>query len=244
MSMRLFTSGNESGFTLVEVVVAVFAGIIIVAAAFSIVDVSLHQSSRIADRASADQRARLAMENIVLDLHTSCVAPKVTPVEPKSEANKLLIISQTGAESSFAKVELHEIALVEEKEKGKYKLIEATYPSTKAKPAPEWEFSKVATETQTLVTKASQSFRENAKKEKEAIPFFQYFKYEGSKLSETPLKTPLGENEANETAAITVSFTTAPETGNEAGHRTVDLADTVVLRFSPASPSGNNLPCA
>jgi hypothetical protein len=57
----------------------------------------------------------------------------------------------------------------------------------------------------------------------------------------------LTEATANEVAAITVSFTTAPESGNigkVAGARTVDLADTAVLRFSPSSPSATNFPCA
>jgi type II secretory pathway component PulJ len=238
--MRL-SSGSETGFTLVEVVVTIFTGVIIILAAFSIVDISLHQSSRIADRVSADQRARLAMEKVAQVLHSSCVAPKVTPVEPESKDTELQIVSQTGAEPSFATVEKHKISLVEEGEKTKkYKLTDTTYASTKAKPAPDWEFSKVATKSQTLLTKVSQSQNEK----KEAIPFFRYYKYEGSNLSETPQKIPLTETEADETAAIRLNFTTAPETGNETGDRTVDLANTIVLRFSPASPTGNNLPCA
>jgi prepilin-type N-terminal cleavage/methylation domain-containing protein len=231
MSMKwLSPVRDERGFTLVELLVAMALGLIVSFAAFAILDTSLSQSTRIADRVSADQ-------NIILNLHSSWVAPETTPVETGSEGNKLLIVSQTGSEASFSKVTLHEIRL----ENGK--LLDTSYLNTEAKPAPNWEFSKTATGTQALLTGVTQS--ENSKKE--LIPIFQYYKYEGSELSKTPLKTPLTAVEAGETAAITVGFTSAPESGTIgkiAGDRTVDLANTVVLRFRPASTSVTNLPCA
>lgn len=227
---------GERGFTLVEMLVSIFAGLIVIFAAFSIVDISLSQSSRIADRVSADQRGRLAMEKILLKLHSSCVAAETTPVEPGSSESKLLIVSQTGAQASFAKVELHEIAL-----KGET-LTDTSYLNTEKNPAPNWEFSKIPQTTQTLLTHVS-GFK-NAKGE--ATQVFQYYKYEGSKLSEA-LKSPLIETDADATAAVAVSITVDPESGyvgKIANDRTVDLTDTAALRFSPASVSGTNLPCA
>lgn len=228
---------DQRGLTLIELLVAMIAGLVVSLAAFSILDTSLSQSARIADRVSADQRGRTAMEKIMLKLHSSCVAAKTTPVEPGSEANKLLIISQTGSEASFSKVLLHKVYL----EKGN--LIDAAYPNTGAKPAPNWEFSGAPESTQTLLTGVTQS----ESSEKTLIPIFQYYRYEGSALSKTALSTPLKEKEAEETAAIVVSFTTTPESGTadkRAGERSVNLTDTAVLRFSPASPSASNLPCA
>jgi Tfp pilus assembly protein PilW len=232
---------DQQGFTLVEMMVAMLTGVIVIFATFAILEVALSQSSRIADRVSADRRSRIAMEQIILILHSSCVAPETTPVEPKSEGNKLLIISQTGAAPTFATVFLHELAFTETAGKGT--LTDTTYPNTGAKPAPNWEFSTTAASRQTLLTGVTRS--ETATKQ--TIPIFQYFKYEGSKLSETPLVGELTEATANEVAAISVSFTAAPESGNigkVAGARTVDLADTAVLRFSPSSPSATNLACA
>ncbi|HEY2141256.1 MAG TPA: prepilin-type N-terminal cleavage/methylation domain-containing protein [Solirubrobacteraceae bacterium] len=227
---------DEHGFTLVEMLVSIFAGLIVIFAAFAILDISLHQSSRIADRVSADQRGRLAMEKIVLKLHSSCVAAETTPVEAGSEANKLLIVSQTGAEASFAKVTLHEIVFSGEK------LTDTSYLNTEKKPAPNWEFSGTPLGTQTLLTHVTRA--KNSKGEE--IPIFQYYKYEGSTLS-APLAVPLNATEANATAAIAVNFTAAPESGNVGkitNDRTFDLSDTAVLRFSPASSSGTNIPCA
>jgi prepilin-type N-terminal cleavage/methylation domain-containing protein len=226
---------SEGGFTLIELLVAMIAGLIVSFAAFAILDVSLSQSTRIADRVSADQRGRLAMEKIMLELHSSCVASEVTPVEPESGANKLRIISKTGAEAAFSTVELHEISFTEKGGKGT--LTDTSYTNTGEKPAPNWAFSATPTRTQTLLTGVTKSG---------STPIFQYFKYAGSKLSTTPLPGPLNATEAGEVAAITVSFTTAPESGTVGkieGDRTVDLTDTAVLRFSPASSTETNLSC-
>jgi Prokaryotic N-terminal methylation motif len=223
---------DQRGFTLIEALVAILTGLVVTFATFSILDVSLSQSSRVYDRVSADQRGRITMEKIILELHSSCVAANTTPVEAGSENSKLLIVSQTGAEAAFAKVTLHVIYL----ESGK--LIDASYQSTGSKPAPEWEFSKTASSTVTLLKGVTVTG---------STPLFQYFKYEGGELSKTALKTPLKEAEASEAAAITVSFTALPESGTVgkiAGDRTVDLSSTAVLRFSPISSTGTNRPCA
>jgi prepilin-type N-terminal cleavage/methylation domain-containing protein len=232
---------DQRGFTLIELLVAMIAGLVVSFAAFAVLNTSLSQSTRIADRTSADQRGRLAMEKIMLELHSSCVASEVTPVEPKSTENTLRIVSKTGAEAAFATVELHEISFTEKAGKGT--LTDTSYTNTGEKPAPNWVFNlEKPVRTQTLLSGVTRS--ENSKKE--AIPVFQYFKYEGSKLSETPLKGELEEKTAGEVAAITVSFTTAPESGTVGkvpGDRTVDLTDTAVLRFSPASSTETNLSC-
>jgi type II secretory pathway pseudopilin PulG len=225
---------GEQGFTLIETLVAILTGLVVTFATFAILDVSLSQSSRIADRVSADQRGRLAMEKLTLVLHSSCIAPNVTPVEKESTENKIRIISQTGAESSFATVELHELSLASSK------LTDTTYLSTGKQPAPNWEFSATPAKTTTLLTGVSPS--ENAKKE--LIPVFQYYGYVGSELSKTPLPIPLNATTANEAAAIAVNFTVAPDSSNSKADRPVELSETVVLRFSPASPTGSNIPCA
>jgi prepilin-type N-terminal cleavage/methylation domain-containing protein len=228
---------EEHGLTLIEVLVATVISLVVTFAAFSILDISLSQSSRISDRVSADRRGRIAMERIVLKLHSSCVAPETTPVEAGSEGNKLLIVSQTGAQASFTQVELHEISFTEAGGKGK--LTDTSYLNIGAAPAPNWEFSKTVNSTTTLLTGVGKSG---------ATPIFQYFKYEGSELSKTAIsETKLSEKTAGEVSAITVSFTATPESEHaerKSGERNVELANSVILRLSPASPSSSNLPCA
>ena len=200
LTCALLRLRSEHGLTLIEVLVATIISLVVTFAAFSILDISLSQSTRTADRVSADQRGRLAMEKIILKLHTSCVAPETTPVEVGSEGNKLLIVSQTGSEASFAQVELHEISFTETSGKGK--LTDTSYLNTGTAPAPNWEFSKTVHNTTTLLTGVGKSG---------ATPIFQYFKYEGSELSKTPLTGVLNATTAGEVSAITVSFTATPE---------------------------------
>lgn len=224
-SVRSFN--GEHGFTLVEMLVTLVTGIVIVLAAFSILDVSLRQSSRISERVETDQRARLAMEKILLELHSSCLVSVTNAVLPESNGTNIKFISQQGSEAYFTTVTKHEISLTGGK------LTDASYVSEPSANGA-WKFNSTPTRTQTLLTNVSQSG---------ATPVFQYFRYTGGNLSTTPQSVGLTTAEAEATAEVTVSFTTAPTTGEENTGRAVELADTAVLRFDPASAAGGNEPC-
>ncbi len=219
---------GEHGFTLVEMLVTLVTGIVIVLAAFSILDVSLTQSSRIAERVETDQRARLAMEKILLELHSSCVVSVNSAIEPESNATDIKFISQSGSEVYFTTVTKHEVSL------SGGKLIDASYVSEPSGSGG-WKFHSTPTSTQTLLTNVTQTG---------ATPVFQYYRYVGGNLSTTPQEVPLKPEEAENTAEVTVSFTTTATTGEEKSGQPVALADTAVLRFDPASAAGNNEPCS
>lgn len=226
---------GESGFTLIEMLVAILTGMIVMGATFSIMDISLSQSARIADRVSADQRGRIAMEKILLELHSSCVSIGANPIQPGSEGARIKFLSQTGPEPSFATMTKHEIFL----EEGTLK--DYSYKNTGGSEATKWTFLGAIPTTTTLLTGVSQSAEG-------VTPVFEYFKYEtaGEKkgqLSTTPLPVPLGIPEAKATAKVTISFTTAPESSNKKGDRLVDLSDSVVLRLTPSAEIGGNEPC-
>jgi prepilin-type N-terminal cleavage/methylation domain-containing protein len=221
---------DTRGFTLIEMLVAILVGVIVTGATFSILDISLSQSARIADRVSADQRGRIAMEKILLELHSSCVSIGANPIQTGSEGTKIQFLSQTSSEPSFATMTKHEIYLKE----GTLK--DASYQSTGGSEATKWTFPVEATRTTTLLTGVSQSAEG-------ATPVFEYFKYVTGNISATPLKTPLSGPDAKTTAKVTVSFTTAPESSNKKGDRLVDLSDSVVLRLTPSAEIGGNEPC-
>ncbi len=225
---------GEHGFTLVEMLVTLVTGIVIVLATFAVMDVSLSQSSRITERVDADQRARLAMEKILLELHSSCVISEVNPVLEGSGAKTIKFVSQQGAEAYFNTVTKHEISL--NTETGN--LTDASYASEGPIVNENWKFSVTPTSTQTLLSNVSQS-----KEGEKTLPVFRYYKYENGNLSTTELPAPLKEEDANNTAEVTVSFTTAPTSNRTTGGRTVDLTDSAVLRFDPASATGTNEPC-
>jgi prepilin-type N-terminal cleavage/methylation domain-containing protein len=227
---------SERGFTLIEMMVTLVTGTVVLLATYFVLDVSIRESSRLSERTDATQRGRVAMEKVLQELHSSCVASGVTPVEPGSTSTKLEIISQTGNETYFPHVTKHVIQYVS----ATHSLTDESYVSTAEKTRGEWEWPTSATSTQTIITGVAQSTEGSS-----TAPVFQYYKYEGGHLSTTPIsESPLSATNANETAAVAVRFTVWPSSERTTGARTIDLADTAVLRFDPASATGTNMPCA
>jgi type II secretory pathway pseudopilin PulG len=232
---------GERGFTLVEMLVAMVSGMVVILATLSILDISISQSARTTERVDANQRGRLAMEKILLDLHSTCTSFRTTPVEEGSGPTKIIFLAQTGAEASFASVIKHVISLTEEG-----KLIDTYYVSNAGGSSINWSFPATPTGTQTLLTGVTQSVDPSSG---ETIPVFRYYRYVEGNLSSTPLPVPLGNNNAEETAEVTVSFTVAPSftayhaTAGTKSDRAVELSDTAVMRYDPASATGGNKSC-
>ncbi|HST54479.1 MAG TPA: hypothetical protein VLJ42_01115 [Solirubrobacteraceae bacterium] len=232
---------DERGLTLVEMLVATTSGMILLLALFAVLDVSLSQSSRVADKVDANQHARTAMEKIVLELHSSCVAASVVPVRPGSDDTTIRFISQAGSASNFPTVDLHVIHLTGTD------LIDDSYQSDAGTVAPAWTFPGAPTSSQTLLENVSQS-------NGGVLPVFQYFRYYTAAdaggtlgaIDPTPLDTPLSAGDAQLASQVTVSFTTGPTSGSTEPTRAINLSNTAVLRFSPSSgdPSTTNASCS
>ncbi len=221
---------DEHGFTLVEMLVSIVTGLVVILATLSVLDISISQSSRISERVDADQHARLAMEKIMLELHSSCISTAFTPVRAGSNATSISFISQISNEAYFTSVTKHVISL------SAGKLTDASYPSTNTieELGATWKFASTPTITKTLATGVSQT---------SGGPIFSYFKYASGNLSSTALSMPLSEIDAKATAEVTVAFTTAPTSERTAADRTVKLSNTAVLRYDPSTASGINEPC-
>jgi Tfp pilus assembly protein PilV len=221
---------GEAGVTLIELLVGLVVSTVVALALFAIIEFSFRQTYSVAERVNANQRGRLAMEEILQRLHSSCVAVSAVPVQTPSNETNLYLLSQEGTQPSFSSMTKHQIYL------SGTTLYDASYISTGGV-APHWTFPATPTSTSTLLTNVSQSG---------ATPVFSYFKYEtGGVLSTTPLAVPLTETTASTTDAVKIAFTVAPATSTRAGGptRSVELTDTVLLRFDPSSTTGQNKPC-
>jgi len=75
---------SESGFTLVELMVAAVSGIIVSTATLAVVISSVHLSSNFGDRVDATQQGRTAMLKITQALGSSCVLASLPPVLPNT----------------------------------------------------------------------------------------------------------------------------------------------------------------
>ena len=219
-------------------------------ATLSILDISISQSSRITERVDADQRGRLAMEKIMLELHSGCVAYSGNPVEPGSTGNIIKFISQAGSEAYFTSVTKHELKLTGAT------LTDASYVSTNTESelGAAWQFPAVATSTQPLLIGVNQSGE---------TPIFRYYKYAtasnggeeeiaGKKtatglnaLKEIPVGKELGSASAKETAAVLIRFRALPTNGNNKLNRGADMNTQVVFAFSApgAEATIKDAPC-
>jgi hypothetical protein len=169
------------------------------------------------------------MEYILTSLHSSCVAVSAVPILEASTGNELWLLSQTGEQAFFTSMTEHKIYL------SGTSLIDESFESNGGT-APNWTFSTTAKSKKTVLTGVSQSG---------TTPLFRYYKYEGGKLSTTALTTPL-KKEAKATAQVAIAFTVAPETTSVKSNvsRSIEVSDTALLRFDPASTIAQNTPCS
>jgi Tfp pilus assembly protein PilW len=222
---------RESGYTLVELTVAMAAGIVVFAGLTLVVLATMHHSTRTQSRVHATQEARLVMQQVVNDLHSTCVAAEVAPIQPASGANAMAYVYQTGSGAALTPV-LHEVVLTGST------LNMRTYPSTSGS-IPSWTFSPTPSSTKTLMT--------NVAPVATGTPIFTYYAYgSGGVISSTPLITPLSATDAAKTVqvniALKVNTKKAPNPDLNGG---AILQNQAFLRFSPpsSSPTVTNFPC-
>jgi hypothetical protein len=248
MSLSTLTSKivhDEQGITLIEMLVAVVSGAVIMLALFAILDFSINQSGRIAEKVDADQQGRVALEKLTLELHSSCIAARVTPVQAESDGTGMRFISVPGSQAYDATAELHYVHLVGNE------LIDATYDSNGGEP-PSWRFPPLGSEpasSEVLLSDVSQSTTGEAHT---LVPIFQYYRYYTAEdreavlgeIDPTPMRVPLAAEDAQTTAEVTVSFTADPTSGRTETDRSADFSDSVLLRFNPTSATSNNAACS
>jgi prepilin-type N-terminal cleavage/methylation domain-containing protein len=259
-SLSLKVLREERGFTLIELLVAMSLGILVSGIALSLLNFTTADVTRISERVHVDQTARVALEKLMLALHSSCLTAKSDPIRPGASATKLKFLSETSAENEHGEpsaalptIRLHEVAYTAGSGKTEGTLTEYSWPSTGVPPS--YVFNEKETPTKRkLLTGIQQT--ENAKKE--LVPIFQYYRY----YRETDAKAVLGvlnpnamtgeitTSEAPSIAKVTVNFTAVPE-GKEnkvntsfGGGRPFALEDSANLRLSPSSEESTNLPCA
>ncbi len=252
----------EDGFTLIELMVAVLASIVVVIALFNLQDVTLRQTSRAFSKVDATQHAREAMENIENELHSGCLADNITPILGGSTSTTLLFASQYGTGPTLVPVE-HKIVF----DSTAQTLTETTYAETgesqDSDGLPVYTFSTTPLSgPRTLLSDVAQSA---------TTPVFQYFSYQeplqsggqpytdgagnpymmlldgtsaipgtstvpaASPLSSSP---SLSNSNAQNTAEVVITLAIGPAGGSPINTGLSDAVDTfqdgVVLRLTPA----------
>lgn len=206
-----------------------------------------------------DQAARTALENLMLELHSGCIAPKAKPIR---EGSKETMIKYINARNEAARTEsalgeeahikpwLHEVFYEPTKEK----LIEKKWEGlTENESTGEWTFSATAKER--ILAEHVQQTWEN-KEHKAKLPIFSYYKYyepgetgyEAGYLNPNALAVPLSLASSEKIAKVTVAFSVAPEAVAERkAYKTkalepIALEDSAVYRLTPASTAESPAP--
>ncbi len=244
---------DARGFTLIETLVAILTGIVVTAALFAILEVSLHQSARAADVVQASQLGRATMTHMVDELRSSCLASEFTPIQEKSSNTELYFRNSYSEKAVPTSASEHKISWNEKTGV----LTDYTYPSTGGL----WpNFTYSTTESPAGGTQIGEHIaaqgtttvkNKEGKSETIPTPIFRYYKYAtkaGNVEEDTNLPvgtlTPieLGSKEelktkAPEVAAVLISIRAGATDGLYTTKGGVaDFSNQVTLAFTAPNP--------
>jgi len=167
---------REHGFTLVELLASMAAGMVVLGGLVTVISVALQQTTYTFTRVDATERARSMLAHVEDELHSACLVNGATPIQggagntQASDSSNLVFISQFGTSASPTPVE-HRITY----NVAAGTLTEYTYTATTGGSDPtKWTFSSTPTNAngRLLLNHVSQIVSGSA------IPVFQYFSYE------------------------------------------------------------------
>lgn len=220
---------DERGTTLPELMIGLGIGMVVMLGLTTLVVVTLQSSTQVSARVDATQRARLALNRVLEQLHSACLVPKVAPILEKSTGTELRFLHAAGAAVSptptLSVVSFGEGALKQ------------TDYAWKEGAAPFWIFQPTPSKTTLLMDQISAA---SASK-----PIFSYYASTGGGLG-TPLLTPLSTLDASRTIHVSIVFKTAPQGGggNEATPARIQGGATMRLTAAPSyKQEVQSLPC-
>jgi pilin/secretion family protein with methylation motif len=224
---------DESGFTLVELLVGIAISLLSLSVVAMMVMAATRSQDLVVKRVAANQRVRPVLARIVDELHSSCVAPGIAPIKGASDANgsnatRLTFLSE-GGNSVTPLPDKHVIYL------SGTDLKEDIYPGTGGA-APTWTFGTRA--IRTLLTNVSAP----------SGGMFKYYRFLNGQLTlGSPLPIPLTDADAALVAYVSIGITAAPSGGASRldANSPITLSDAADLRLQPASQVAGqeNRPC-
>lgn len=220
MLTRLKPVSDERGTTLIEMLVALASGLVITVALTGLVITTLHGSARVTSRVHATQRARIVLTRVMEELHSSCIAPEIAPIQEKSSGTSLRFIHQVGAAVQPTPI-LSVISL------SGTTLSQSDYETTGGV-APNWTFAEKASSSRTLLTGVSPISPSSS--------IFNYYRYTNGTISSTPQSTPLDSTGSALTVEVQTALTAAPESTPVADKgASATVQNSTTLRLTPPS---------
>jgi Tfp pilus assembly protein PilW len=252
LTISTTTIGDDQGFSLIELLVAMLSAVVVTGALFAILNISLRETSLVSDKVQANQLGRTAMTRIIDELHSACLSQGFRPIQAESSANELRFVNAYSTEAVIPNAK-------EAKVSGTGAFEHQIVWSSSAKTLTDYTYKSTSGEGSAVVFPAITSNHANAtptsgvmlaknvtqseNSAKEPIPIFQYYKYNTESISSSSTAvTTLEEQklpttgffitkEAENVAAVLISFREAPSDGKTERDQYVDLSNQVTLAF-------------
>jgi Prokaryotic N-terminal methylation motif len=215
---------NESGQTLVELMIGMVIGLVVLGAAFMILDAATPLAARTQDRIDAYQRGRLTMDVISSELRSQVCLPGAIPaiIPVNSNQNEIWFYSNTGDDAQAPqrrRIYLAGNAIMEDLWKGTF----AANGSV--------TFQVDPTSTRTLISPVA------------LVPGADLFSYWGFDANlpaavNQPIGIPVSATNAQKVVQVDVSFVARPTRSTAASRRDSTFQQSVFFRTAdPTDPA-------
>jgi prepilin-type N-terminal cleavage/methylation domain-containing protein len=214
---------EQDGMTIVELLVGMIIGVILLLAAFAILDRAYSANREAAERSEASQRGRLAMENVVRTLRSQvCIGASRASLTAGDANGLTLLVDLSGGSSP---PERRSITYTPSTRS----LDEAVYAGSGT--FPNYTFPASPTTTRTLLINAGQA---------DTTPVFSYYAMDptSGRGANVALPVPLSTADLSRTARIAVAFTARPERATVDANSTTLHDDVYVRSADPLNPTG------
>ena len=224
---------DERGFSLTELLVAMFIGMIILLAAFMLLDRSFSASGQVADRSEALQRGRLAMDLITRQLRSQVCVGNTVPIVSGTDTAITFYADMSDGSTPIKKRTLSYDTTTDT-------ITESVVPGAGTYPA--LTFTGAATSLP-LLTKVDQIL--DGTPPTTPRPIFRYYGYTvgGTSGALDPLSTPLSAASLSRVALIKVGFRSFAARTVMNDKDSAVLEDDVYVRVTTATDFQNGPRC-
>lgn len=236
--MRLLSPASQRGFTLIELVVGMAIGMIVLLAAFNVIDRAFINNKAVTDREDAMQRGRITLEQMTRQIRSMTCAGQYTPVT-KGTDNEVDFYAYMGDPTAGGSTlpKLHKLVY----DSTAKTISETDYPVTSVTTSPPTVSTTASLGPRVLLTNVVPV---------SGTPVFSYYTYDpnatqgtGGFVALTAGSTGLSTVDQAKVVKVAISFLTRPTGINVSDPHSTTFQDDVFWRaVDPEAP--NAQPCA
>jgi prepilin-type N-terminal cleavage/methylation domain-containing protein len=226
-------NSDESGFTLPELLTAIVIGMVVLMAAFMLLDRTVASTARISDRQEAVQRGRLTMELITRQLRSQVCLADDTPILAGDDNSVRFYANLSSNPNTAQQRALRYVA-------SEKRIYEDVYNGTGTYPA--LTFPSSPTTSKELLRPVAQA-NEKVGSTMVARPIFRYYRYNPLKTTGElqQLATPLTATTTSQVVMVNIAFATLPirkvERTTDVKDATTFASDVYVRQADPTKPT-------